>query len=221
MGSGMKYPRTVRELVDYDYADQLSEADRAFLEQFTEEYYGASFSDDSIHDDAQRRELYRVKNRRNQDIYGKSLRAGPPKEDWEDTERDWRATPEHLNSSEYQEALAEYRSHLPTDARRTVEVTPQYLETKQKLAQVADQIQETGYMPKPSKTKMDKLLKLRETILNIGIVVERHEFKGAEATAAVEMLKFLQTYLENVETKLKALDWVAPAVPNVKPRGIA
>jgi hypothetical protein len=42
--------RNRQEFIDYDYIDKLSEKEKALLDKFTGEFYGAAFDDNPIHD---------------------------------------------------------------------------------------------------------------------------------------------------------------------------
>lgn len=74
-----KYTLKIRQdLLDYDYIDKLSDEEKAYLNQFTEEWLNASFvktksgnySSKNLHKtQAQRREAYSRNNRRNNDVY--------------------------------------------------------------------------------------------------------------------------------------------------------
>lgn len=85
-------PKYSRPYVDYDYVDSLSDKDKEWLNEFTEEYYGNTFRKDKkkklksgkkkklkrgLHAKAglERTELYRQTNERNRDIYNQRLRA--------------------------------------------------------------------------------------------------------------------------------------------------
>lgn len=60
------------ELLDYDYLDKLSEKDLAWLNKFTDEELGASFSDknkDNLNKtDEEKRIIYTRNNKRNNDV---------------------------------------------------------------------------------------------------------------------------------------------------------
>jgi len=60
------------ELLDYDYLDKLSEKDLAWLNKFTDEELGASFSDNNKENlnktDEEKRIIYTRNNKRNNDV---------------------------------------------------------------------------------------------------------------------------------------------------------
>jgi hypothetical protein len=69
------------ELIDYDYVDRLSEIDKAWLNQFTEEYVNASLDSknlkNNIHNtDALKKDCYRRNNARNRDILTRAKASG-------------------------------------------------------------------------------------------------------------------------------------------------
>jgi len=59
------------EVVDYDYLDDLSKQDLAFLRKFTDEYYQGSFQHDNpLHKSLKaQRGCYLMNNCRNRDVY--------------------------------------------------------------------------------------------------------------------------------------------------------
>jgi hypothetical protein len=129
-----RFPRPIRDLVDCDYLDQLPEDGRVEHERFLQEYYNASFSDESppVHDIDGKRDCYRAKNARNRDLYAIASctqrlslypNTGRIAVD-EDEERDLTVAPEYLDTDEYREARDEYREFLPVPARRYGKATP-------------------------------------------------------------------------------------------------
>jgi len=89
-------PKSVRQYIDQNYIDKLSETDKDWLNKFNEEYYGNTFRDDKtvvikkgknkgkirkykkgLHAKANisRTELFNQTNARNRDIYNKSFRV--------------------------------------------------------------------------------------------------------------------------------------------------
>jgi hypothetical protein len=70
------YPRLVKSkntkarqgVIDYDYLKKLSPAELEFLNQFTDEYYCASFSEDSLHPKEQKKDCETRNNIRNNDL---------------------------------------------------------------------------------------------------------------------------------------------------------
>lgn len=69
------YPRNVQEFVDYDYVHKLDGGAKAWLAQFTNEYYGNKFFPDparNLHTDTAKRprQCYDNNNSRGRDAYG-------------------------------------------------------------------------------------------------------------------------------------------------------
>lgn len=69
------------DLIDYDYIDQLSEEEKAFLNKFTEEFVNASFNTKNprknLHKTKKlRQECYNRNNARNRDIFTKAKASG-------------------------------------------------------------------------------------------------------------------------------------------------
>lgn len=65
--------KNVREYIDFDYVDQLSEDEKKWLHKFVEEYYcGKVKKDDRSalhHTDKLRKDCYNNNNRINRDVY--------------------------------------------------------------------------------------------------------------------------------------------------------
>lgn len=59
----------LRDAIDYDYIDKLSDKEKDFLNRFSVEYYSADFSGDRtlIKGKKARRKIYKANNDRNQD----------------------------------------------------------------------------------------------------------------------------------------------------------
>jgi hypothetical protein len=113
------FPRNVRHHVDQDYVDTLSPEDKAYLAEFNEHFYGASFTVDTQDwspDD--RRISYRRKNAINADLYSIANSVGhvhhPENLDdlGEDKPQDWNPQPLYQNTPEYTHALAELRAAI-------------------------------------------------------------------------------------------------------------
>jgi hypothetical protein len=69
-------PRVRHEILDYDYLDQLSEEELAWLNKFTNEYVNAAVKADDeelIHDyEKHRKFIFDANNHRNTDLYGRA-----------------------------------------------------------------------------------------------------------------------------------------------------
>lgn len=68
-------------MIDYDYINKLSEKEKAFLNDFTEEYTNASLDSKNLENNmhntvALKRDCYKRNNDRNADIYTKSKAQG-------------------------------------------------------------------------------------------------------------------------------------------------
>lgn len=60
--------KNLREYLDADYINQLSEKEKVFLDKFNREYYTADFRHEKpLHKKRQRKEIYRNNNKRNAD----------------------------------------------------------------------------------------------------------------------------------------------------------
>lgn len=69
-------PKAVRSFLDYDYLDQLSDKDLAWLKQFSNKYYRAQFNVGETTpewDKEERRKTYSRKNAACRDLYTKSV----------------------------------------------------------------------------------------------------------------------------------------------------
>lgn len=221
------YPRTVRELVDQDYLAALSPKDRAFLEKFNDEFYGASFTDEPLHaSSAARRDLYNIKNARNTDIYGRGSRSGaPPDVSTEGpgghVEKDW-STPRHVDRPEYREALNSFRSLIPADRRKKTPRTQRFLVVREQLDVAAGTLltrldmegEDFGPPSAMAKTRMERLEAQRSVLWDLGVTVANAQFQGKFAENAVKMLSWLEAALEKTETKLISLGWKKPTDGN-------
>lgn len=68
------FPKTKKELIDFDYLDKLSPEELEWLSSFMEEWAGARFNHpyQKHHKGIQaKREIYRSNNSRNRDLYNK------------------------------------------------------------------------------------------------------------------------------------------------------
>jgi hypothetical protein len=71
-----KYPRldkkkatkARKDLIDYDYLDKLNEEELKLLNQFTDEYYCANFTGETVHKKEYRKECEKRNNDRNNDL---------------------------------------------------------------------------------------------------------------------------------------------------------
>ncbi len=74
------YGKSQSAFVDYDYLDKLNPADTAWFEKFNREYYGGVFPKDevSLHDQEQKREIWRTKKKRSSDMMSSAPGAIPP-----------------------------------------------------------------------------------------------------------------------------------------------
>ena len=73
--------KTRYELIDYDYINKLCEADKAWLNKFTEEYVNASLDTKDItnnfhNSEELKKDCYRRNNARNRDILTKAKACG-------------------------------------------------------------------------------------------------------------------------------------------------
>ncbi len=228
MATPKKYPRTVRELVDYDYGARLTAADAAYLDRFTEEYYGAAFKGERLHGDADRRALYVTKNERNADIYGRGVRSGGYASalEAEAIEREWNV-PEYEGDSDYREALSAFRAKIPTDRRKNAPKTHDFLTARAKVLRLSGALTSaeggaaTVALNQMAKSKLERLKALRDVVWKTGVIVTRATYTGAEAESAVMVMSWLSDYVEKIDTKLKALGYTPPAPPKEGANGPA
>lgn len=73
-------PTTVRshakEFVDYDYVDKLSDDERAWLSQFSREYYQSVFPQEgAMHDKDERKKVYARDNAARRDMWNNNWRV--------------------------------------------------------------------------------------------------------------------------------------------------
>ena len=134
------FPNSVRWKVETDYAQKLSPAEKEWLAKFNDEFAGASFGPEPLHDSVDaKRELYRHKNAANKDAMELARAAGALvfKDSGPDYDgRNYAPTPDYLDSPEYRAALEEYRSHLPKGARGRVADTPEYRKARRNLERI-------------------------------------------------------------------------------------
>ncbi len=136
------YARSVREYVDWDYANKLSKEDREWLAWFGDCYYGADFRTDTenLWSPTERRARYAFKNSANR---GEAFSTVPPPlresdqdYDTEALDQDWEPTPEYLNSPEYKTALAAYRATLAPGRPADPEETPKHYRAQKRLENI-------------------------------------------------------------------------------------
>jgi hypothetical protein len=63
-----KTTRARKDIIDYDYLKQLSASELEFLNQFTDEFYCANFSGDTIHPKNLQKDCETRNNQRNNDL---------------------------------------------------------------------------------------------------------------------------------------------------------
>lgn len=73
-------PKTVRpslrEYVDFDYINKLSDEEKAWLDEFSRGYYMADLKKSTIFTDPEeKKELFRANNARTRDVYNKQRRS--------------------------------------------------------------------------------------------------------------------------------------------------
>ncbi len=124
------FERPVQPFVDQDYAARLSPADRQWLSDFNDAYYGGDFRgvDAAAWSLEQRRAVYTTKNAARADAYAQPLTyavvgtaearapAEPP---------DLADAPDYLATDEYRSALAYYRSLLTPGRMHRKPTTPE------------------------------------------------------------------------------------------------
>ena len=223
---GKRYPKAVKEFLDFDYLQSLSEEDLAYLTRFSEEFYGASFDQDPLHKKSeQRRELWREKYHRRGDIYGLGLRRDSEVRD-NDAVADlpFFEDQSYLQTPEYKEALKEFRAVLPGDRREKALPGPVFLKAEQKLLEVSPVLPslDRGGDHILARNRLKKMQQDREVLFDLGLVVARHMFSGNEAGAAVTMLDWLKDRITRLDGKLAEVG-IHPkperAVTEAKPNG--
>ncbi len=103
--------------VDFDYRQKLSPTDRAWLRDFAERYYGASFAgpdgETGKWTTEQRRERYRSRNSSNRDSYTAEIltdpRPGHESDRVAPEGQDESPTPAYLETTAYKSALRAFR----------------------------------------------------------------------------------------------------------------
>ncbi len=183
---------------------RLSPKDRAYLDQFNEEFYNATFSDEPLHKTVeQRRELFTVKNHRNVDIYGRCTASGDSAlEAAEAVDLTQPFNDSYLKTEEYRHALKSFRALLPKDGRRSRSLTPAFVEKQRGLHQMSGATTSKGAFNYMAKNRVDRLLFTRQVVWNIGATLSSHTFPGHLAPAAAEMLTWVEGFLGSVEKKL-------------------
>ncbi len=76
LSKGVRVPFCVREFIDYDYQDDLSPAEAAWLSDFTKKYYlGGAFpnKDDPDWNQEERKKSYNSRNANNRDLWPKAV----------------------------------------------------------------------------------------------------------------------------------------------------
>lgn len=222
--TGKRYPRTVAELVDQDYVHRLPPADRAWLDQFNDEFYNAAFTETAIHPDSDRRDLYRTKDARNRDIYGRGARTGGVElAAADENEGELPLGVEcYLATPGYKAALNEFRRNLPQDDKKIARITPDFMTSKAKLEAVTHAKSlirgvrtlavEPATYERMIKTRLEKMEHTHRVIMNIGGVLVRHQFTGQECEAVVEMFNVLDGIRAKLEEKIKRLGGTVPTV---------
>lgn len=206
---GRRFPKNVNALVDYDYVQRLNPKDRAFLERFSDEFYGASFSDAPLHrNEEQRRELGRVKSHRVEDIYELGARStAAPEGSASSTEAPTCVeSTVDTTSAEYRAVLSAFRAKLPTDGRRKVRLTPDLVVADANLRAVtgatSSVVEGERYV---ATNRLEKLKATRETVWNIGVLLAKSMVRGDEAAAVANGLNWLEGFIAKLDEKLKAM----------------
>jgi len=110
------HPKSVRWMVDYDYASKLKPEDKEWLAEFSDRYYGADFRGDEEHTwpTEARREAFQRKNAANADVLTRVREGAEDVLDLalEAPEVDTTPLPRYLATPRYQGALETFRSHL-------------------------------------------------------------------------------------------------------------
>ncbi len=196
--------------MDYDYVQRLNPKDRAFLERFSDEFYGASFTDAPLHrNEEQRRELGRVKSHRVEDIYelGARSTAAPDGSASSIEAPTCVESTVDTTSAEYRAVLSAFRAKLPTDGRRKVRLTPDLVVADANLRAVTgatSSVVEEGerYV---ATNRLEKLKATRETVWNIGVLLAKSMVRGDEAAAVANGLNWLEGFIAKLDEKLKAM----------------
>jgi hypothetical protein len=70
--------RSLKDCVDFDYVDKLSDDDKDWLNNFSLQYYHTNFSNESAipHTVEEKRVAYKRDNARRRDIFNTGLRVG-------------------------------------------------------------------------------------------------------------------------------------------------
>lgn len=115
------YARNVRWKWDCDYLDKLSPEEKAWFEKFNEAYIGADSKALADWPTKARKETYQQKNAANRDLYaitnaGDLLQFPDKPIDPTDPslDKDWAATPLHLDDPLYRELRRELREAIDT-----------------------------------------------------------------------------------------------------------
>ncbi len=131
---------TVRDQVDQDYVDKLSDEEREWLAKFNQAFYDGSFrafppAEESISSDTleegtwspeERRVAYRANNARKRDAFGRArgvgsltYAGGADAEAFADEAQALDATPTYLDSAEWKAAVAAWRKHIDEKTTHT------------------------------------------------------------------------------------------------------
>ena len=65
--------KKLKGMVDYDYIDKLSPEDKAWLDQFSSEYYGANLKNKKYPTE-ERKKIFDANNARNRDLWNNAKR---------------------------------------------------------------------------------------------------------------------------------------------------
>lgn len=123
------FSRVVRDQVDQDYVDKLSDEDKEWLAKFNQAFYDGNFKGEGKEDwtTDQRRAAYRANNARKRDVYGRARGLGAlaysdtlDRESQSD-EPDLEPSPAYLDTVEWREAVAEWRRHVDAKTTGTAE----------------------------------------------------------------------------------------------------
>ena len=70
--------KAVREFIDYDYLDQLTDAEKDYLDIFSREFYNGNIATTApIHPPIFKLRLYAANNSRNRDVFARLYRVAP------------------------------------------------------------------------------------------------------------------------------------------------